>query len=113
MMREVKAIVRPQRLEQVMDALHDIPGLPGVTVSKVHAYAGSPEDRQQRSESPETDFTKLKIIVPAPLVDRVVTAIGQAGHTGRPGDGIVFVVPVENFVRIRDHEGPEQTRSPS
>ncbi len=108
-MSEVKAIIRPQRLEHVMDALHDIPGLPGVTVSKVRAYAGSPEDRQPRGESPETDFTKLEIIVPATLVDRVVAAIGQAGHTGRPGDGIVFVVPVENFVRIRDVGDSEPT----
>ena len=102
-MREVKAILRPQRLEHVMDSLYRIPGLPGVTVSKVHAYAGSDgQDRPQGSWQPETDFTKIEIVVPVELVDRVVHAIGQAGHTGRAGDGIVFVVPVEHFVRIRD-----------
>lgn len=102
-MREVKAIIRPQRLDHVMEALHEIPGLPGVTVSKVHAYAGSrPHDRELPPENLETDFTKLEIIVPASLVDRVVGAIGEAGHKGRAGDGIVFVVPVEQFVRIRD-----------
>ena len=107
-MREVKAIIRPQRLEHVMEALNRIPGLPGVTVSKVHAYAGSRgQDRQLGSWQPETDFTKLELIVPADLVDRVVDSIGQAGHTGRAGDGIVFVVPVEHFVRIRDIESDE------
>ena len=108
-MREVKAIIRPQRLEHVMDALHVIPGLPGVTVSKVHAYSGSAEGRHLRMENRETDFTKLEIIVPDALVDQVVAAIGQAGHPGRAGDGIVFVVPVENFVRIRDVGGSEPT----
>ena len=99
-MREVKAIIRPQRLEQVMEALHNIPGLPGVTVSSVHAYAGF----RQRGDllPPETDLTKLEVIVPADLVEKVVSAIGRAGHTGRAGDGIVFVVPLEQFVRVRD-----------
>ena len=102
-MREVKAIIRPQRLEHVMAALHEIPGLPGVTVSKVHAYAGSvARGREQADWSAERDFTKLEIIVPVDLVERVVGAIGLAGHTGHPGDGIVFVVSVEQFVRIRD-----------
>lgn len=102
-MREVKAIIRPQRLEQVMAALHEIPGLPGVTVSKVHAYAGFvPQGREQSTASAERDFTKLEIIVPADLVEPVVGAIGAAGHTGHAGDGIVLVVPVEQFVRIRD-----------
>ena len=110
-MREVKAIIRPQRLEHVMEALHDIAGLPGVTVSKVRAYAGTSEGRQLASESPGTDFTKLEIIVPETLVDQVVAAIGQAGHTGRAGDGIVFVVPVENFLRIRAVGGSEPTLS--
>ena len=62
-MREVKAIIRPQRLEHVMAALHDIPGLPGVTVSRVHAYAGSAG--REAAAGTETDFTKLEIVVPA------------------------------------------------
>lgn len=99
-MREVKAVIRPQRLEQVMEALRDIRGLPGIAVEKVHAYAcwASPG----AAENLETDFTKFEIIVPVELVDRVVAAIGAAGHTGRPGDGVICVLPVERFVRIRD-----------
>ena len=45
---------------------------------------------------------KLETVVDDALVDRVVTLIAEAGHTGRAGDGIVLVVPVESFVRIRD-----------
>ena len=101
-MHEVKAIVRPQRLEQVMEALHAIPGLPGVTVSRVHAYAGfQRQGIQAASDRPETDFTKLEIVVTRDLVESVLAAIGHASHTGRAGDGIVYVVPVERFVRVR------------
>lgn len=105
-MREVKAIIRPQRLDLIMAALREIPGLPGVTVSNVHAYAGSgADDRIGASESAETDLTKLEIVVPVEIVERVVTAIGRAAHTGRAGDGVVFVIPVDQFVRVRDVEG--------
>ena len=45
---------------------------------------------------------KLETIVPDALVKRVVASIGRAGHTGRAGDGIVYVVAVEQFVRVRD-----------
>ena len=93
-MREVKAIIRPQRLEQVMEALHAIPGLPGVTVSRVHAYAGfQRQDIQAASDSREADLAKLETVVPDDLVEAVVAAIGHASHTGRAGDGIVYVVP--------------------
>jgi nitrogen regulatory protein P-II 1 len=105
-MREVKAFVRPQRLDHVLAALREIAGLPGVTVSRVHGYSGfhQPGDPRPPVENVQADFTKLETIVPDALVERVVAAIGQAGHTGRGGDGVVFVVPVEQFVRIRDVE---------
>ena len=107
-MREVKALFRPQRLEHVIQALREIPGLPGVSVSKVHAYAGdrSVGDHEPAGDELEADFTKLETLVPVALVERVVAAIARAGHTGRAGDGIVFVVPVEGFVRIRDVRSP-------
>ena len=103
-MREVKALFRPQRLDQVLVALRQIPGVPGVTVSKVHAYAGSHshDEPLRPTDDVESDFMKLETVVPAALAERVVAAIGQAGHTGRAGDGVVFVVPVEGFLRIRD-----------
>ena len=108
-MREVKALFRPQRLDEVVEALRGIPGSPGVTVSKVRAYAGAPSAEHQPTggDDVEADFVKLEALVPTALVDRVVAAIAQAGHTGRAGDGIVFVVPVEDFVRIRDVRGTD------
>ena len=102
MMREVKAIFRPQRLDQVIDALRAIHGLPGVTVSTVHAYGASKPDSPGPDDGVEADFAKLEVIVPDELVGAIVAAIERAGHTGRSGDGIVAVIPVERFVRIRD-----------
>ena len=103
-MREVKALFRPQRLDQVLAALRKIDDLPGVTVSRVHGYSGSHQraDPLPPVENLQTDFMKLETIVPDALVESVVAAIRQAGHTGRGGDGIVFVVQVEQFVRIRE-----------
>jgi|CXWK01.1.fsa_nt_gi nitrogen regulatory protein P-II 1 len=102
-MHEVKAIIRPQRLDQVMQALREIPGLPGVTVSTVHAYGGArPLDNPRAPNGVQADFSKLEIIVPESLVDATVSAIGRAAHTGRAGDGLVMVIPVERFERIRD-----------
>ena len=101
-MREVKAMIRPQRLEQVMEALREIPGLPGVTVFTVHAHRIRPPDDPRGSDGEEAQFSRLEIILPDSLVDTIVSAIGRAAHTGRAGDGLVIVTPVERFVRIRD-----------
>ncbi|HZS59291.1 MAG TPA: P-II family nitrogen regulator [Gemmatimonadaceae bacterium] len=107
-MREVKALIRPQRVEHVVAALHDIAGLPGVTVSPVHAYSGSrPSGSATAPASVEADFIKLETVVPEEIVETVVVTIARAAHTGRDGDGIVFVVPVDQFVRIRDISGAD------
>jgi nitrogen regulatory protein P-II 1 len=104
-MFEVKAIIRPQRLENVRTALHEIPDMPGVTVSKVHAFARSqPRDTTLSAEALEADLVKLETVVPEALADRVVEAIQRAATTGRPGDGMVFKIPVADAVRVRSGE---------
>lgn len=104
-MFEVKAIIRPQRLDHVRIALHDIPDMPGVTVSKVHAFARSqPRDITGSPGGLEADLIKVETVVPEALADRVVEAIQQAATTGRPGDGMVFKIPVADAVRVRTGE---------
>ena len=104
-MFEVKAIIRPQRLDQVRTALHEIAEMPGVTVSKVHAFGRShPRDAGVSSDSLGADLVKLETVVPAPLADRVIEAICQAATTGRAGDGMVFKIPVADAVRVRTGE---------
>lgn len=108
-MFEVKAIIRPHRLEAVRLALHDIDDMPGVTVSRVHAFARArPRDNTASPDALEmdleTELCKLETVVPAALADRVVEAIQRAATTGRPGDGMVFKIPVDDAVRVRTGE---------
>ena len=101
-MHEIKAIVRPNKVDAVMDALHAIPGLPGVTMSRVHAYARpQPHDTDAVPRAGEADFVKLETVVPMDLVDAVAEAIRTAAHTGRAGDGMIFISDVRGAIRIR------------
>lgn len=106
-MNEIKAIVRPTKVDAVMDALHTIPGVPGVTMSRVHAYARpQPHDTDAAPRAGEADFIKLETVVPVDLVDVVTEAIRAAAHTGRAGDGMIFISDVPGAIRIRsgDHD---------
>jgi nitrogen regulatory protein P-II 1 len=104
-MHEVKAIIRPERLEDVVGALHEIPDLPGVTVSVVQGYGTRVLDEQGGSlEYGETRMSKLETVVPEALLTRVLETIERAARTGRPGDGMIFVIAVESAVRIRTGE---------
>lgn len=87
-MFEVKAIIRPQRLEAVRTALRDLGDMPGVTVSTAHAFARSrPRESTERVDSLEADLVKLETVVSDAVADRVVEAIRQAATTGRPVTG--------------------------
>jgi nitrogen regulatory protein P-II 1 len=103
-MREIKAIIRPERLSVVLHALHAMPELPGVTTSTVRGFGRRypPDGTEQAFD--EVDMTKLEIAVPAALAPDVVRAIERAAHTGRVGDGKIFTVPVEHAVKIRSGE---------
>ena len=104
-MFEVKAIIRPERLDHVRTALHQIVEMPGMTVSTVHAFARShPRDTAVSAEDLEADLIKLETVVPAALADRVVDATQRAATTGRPGDGMVFKIAVDDAVRVRTGE---------
>lgn len=103
-MREIKAIIRPDRLSTVLHALHALPDLPGVTISTVRGVGrrSPPEGKEQAFD--EVEMTKLEIVVPAAIAQDVVRAIERAAHTGLVGDGKVFVMPVEHAVKIRSGE---------
>lgn len=97
-MKEIKAIIQPFRLEAVMDALRGVEGLPGVTVSVVTGMSA------QRGPYESVEKAKLEIMVPDDLVERVVDVVRQAAHTGNPGDGRIFVIPIEQTVKVRTGE---------
>lgn len=110
-MKEIKAIIQPFLLSRVVEALKEIEGLPGVTVSDVRGFG-----RARAVGSPNTvvDGTveyvkksKVEIVVPDSLVETVVQTIRAKAHTGNPGDGKIFVYAVDDVVRIRTGERGE------
>ncbi len=103
-MREIKAIIRPDRLSAVLHALHDMRDLPGVTISTVRGFGRRypPEGAEQAFD--EVEMTKLEIVVSVAIAQDVVRVIEQAAHTGRVGDGKIFMVSVDHAVKIRSGE---------
>lgn len=99
-MRLIKAYVRPETVNQVVHAL-DGEGVGHVTATHVRSlgHAGVGTDPRHRELSVEagtwyTEMVKLEVVCAEPDLDRLLTVIREAGRTGRPGDGIIFVTPV-------------------
>jgi nitrogen regulatory protein PII len=97
-MKEIKAIIKPFMLERVTEALREIKGLPALTISPAHGLSA------ERGTFDQVLKTKLEIMIPDDLVEPVVETIQKAAHTGNPGDGRIFVIPVEETVKIRTGE---------
>ena len=109
MIREIKAIIRPDRLSDVVQALREIPHMPGVTVSVVQGFGRGDVDRTPSMEpGGQAQFVKVETVVPVGLVKQVTTAIQRAAHTGRSGDGKIFVIPVDHVTRVSTGEEGEE-----
>jgi len=100
-MKEIKAVIQPFMLDRVLDALHDIEGLPGITISEVRAVS------VERGHYEQIVKSKLEVMVPEPLVEVVLNVIQKHAHTGNPGDGRIFVIPIQTAVKIRTGERDE------
>ena len=110
-MKLVKAIIKPFKLEEVKEALSEI-GVEGMTVSEVKGFGRQKGHTEiYRGSEYTVDFlpkVKVEIIVNDDLVSKTVEVVSGAAKTGKIGDGKVFVLPVEETVRIRTGEsGPE------
>jgi len=101
-MQEIKAIIRTDRLQDVVDALHALPNMPGVTVSTVRGF-GRRMSGTGAGAFDETDFTKLEAVVDDDTVRSVIDTIVQHARTGGPDDGRIFVMPVLQAIRIREY----------
>ena len=102
---EVKAIIRMDRLDTVIRALRQLPDLPGVTVSHVQGFGRRRTAASDVTvEYGETLMVKLETVVPAENAETVVQTIRRTARTGRPGDGKMFVLAVEQTIRIRDDD---------
>ena len=101
-MKEVKAIIQPFMLHHVLNALHQIEGLPAVTVSEVRGID------VQRGRFEQVVKSKLEIMVPDELAETVARAIQIHAHTGKAGDGRVFIIPIESSIKIRTGEADNE-----
>lgn len=109
-MHEIKAIIQPFMLVHVIDALKEIPDMPGLTISEVKGFGRS------RANVPHSTIewgitvvmkVKLEMVVSDAMVDVVVNTIQKHAHTGNAGDGKIFVYPVSRIVKIRTNESGE------
>ena len=106
-MKKIEAIIKPFKLDEVKEALSGI-GVEGLTVSEVKGFGRQKGHTElYRGAEYVVDFLpkiKLEIVITADLVDKVVEAIVSAANTGKIGDGKIFVLPLEEAVRIRTGE---------
>ena len=109
-MRKIEAIIKPFKLDEVKEALHGI-GIQGMTVTEVKGFGRQKGHTElYRGAEYVVEFLpkiKLEIAVPENLVDKCVEAIVTAANTGRIGDGKIFVLPIDEAVRIRTGERGE------
>lgn len=109
-MKKIEAIIKPFKLDEVKDALMEI-GVKGMTVSEVKGYGRQKGHKEiYRGAEYVVDFIpkiKLEVIIPSSQVDAAVEKIRQAANTGKIGDGKVFVLPVEEVIRLRTGERGE------
>ena len=109
-MKMVTAIVKPFKLDEVREALSNI-GVQGITVTEVKGFGRQKGHTElYRGAEYVVDFlpkVKIEAAVDDAIVDRVIEAIESAARTGKIGDGKIFVLPVEQVVRIRTGETDE------
>ncbi len=106
-MRKVEAIIKPFKLDEVKEALHDV-GVSGITVTEAKGFGRQKGHTElYRGAEYVVDFlpkVKLEVVVEDNLAERVVEAIAAAARTGRIGDGKIFVSSIDDAIRIRTGE---------
>lgn len=106
-MKEIKAIIQPFMLAKVLAALRRVDGLPGITVSQVQGFGKSRPIVVNEDLTAHEAKAKLEIVIPDRLVSEVLGIIRTHACTGRPGDGKIYVLPVEQILKIRTGETDE------
>lgn len=103
-MKEIKAVVRPNRLHKIRDAFRSLPGFPGMSMSHIEGCSGHAGTEQHDTLKGElTDFTKkirIEIVAPDEMVPDILRIIHHNAHTGQTGDGVLWVTDVGEFLRL-------------
>jgi len=110
-MKKIEVIIKPFKLDEVKEALNEI-GIQGITVSEVKGFGRQKGHTElYRGAEYVVDFLpkiKIEVVVTDGAVVKVVETVAEAAKTGRIGDGKIFVLPVEEVVRIRTGEKGEE-----
>jgi nitrogen regulatory protein P-II 1 len=106
-MKKIEAIIKPFKLEEVKEAIAEL-GVEGMTVTEVKGFGRQKGHTEiYRGSEYTVDFLpkiKLEVVVTDAILESVVAAVVKAAKTGKIGDGKVFVLPVDDAVRIRTEE---------
>ncbi|NYT36882.1 P-II family nitrogen regulator [Allopusillimonas soli] len=109
-MKLITAIIKPFKLDEVREALSDI-GIQGMTVTEVKGFGRQKGHTElYRGAEYTVDFLpklRLELAIPDAMVEQAVECLTQAAHTGKIGDGKIFVTDIEQAIRIRTGEQGE------
>ena len=110
-MKKIEAIIKPFKLDEVKEALHDV-GIQGITVLEAKGFGRQKGHTElYRGAEYVVDFlpkVKIEVVVEDSMADQVVDAIQNAAKTGRIGDGKIFVSELTQIIRIRTGETGEE-----
>jgi nitrogen regulatory protein P-II 1 len=106
-MKKIEAVIKPFKLDDVKDALNDV-GIQGMTVSEVKGYGRQKGHTEiYRGAEYAVDFIpklKIEIVVEDARCEEIVEIVRNSASTGKIGDGKIFIVPIEDVVRVRTGE---------
>jgi nitrogen regulatory protein P-II 1 len=106
-MKKIEAIIKPFKLDQVREALSEL-GVSGLTVTEVKGFGRQKGHTEiYRGSEYTVDFlpkVKFEVVVADALVEKAIAAISTSAKTGKIGDGKIFILPIENAIRIRTEE---------
>lgn len=106
-MKKIEAVIKPFKLDDVKEALNEI-GIQGMTITEVKGYGRQKGHKEiYRGAEYVVDFIpkiKIEIVVTAEMAEKVTQIIMNAANTGKIGDGKIFILPVEEAIRVRTGE---------
>ncbi|MBI4893107.1 MAG: P-II family nitrogen regulator [Acidobacteria bacterium] len=109
-MKKIEAIIQPFKLEDVKEALKGI-GVDGMTITEVRGHGRQKGHKEvYRGQEYQVDLlpkVKVELVVPAARAEEIVKTICEAARSGKIGDGKIFVLPVEEAIRIRNDDRGE------
>lgn len=99
-MKLITAIVRPFTLDKIVVALEEIEGFPGITVTEAEGFGQRLRTSSYDALNPFKEKKRIEIACNDEMVEEIIAAIRSSAHTGKKGDGIILILPIDNAVLI-------------